>query len=165
MPKACGRTHNNPAPTAGANIKSPLAFELSTLLLWRAGLFFRRGAAKEEAVTSNSATTRVSIAQASAAKTADEKLIRTATFPIGTRAARCVSMIHSGTPGGCATPSPYAAKINSPLSVGVTVGASVQLYTTSPTRNTAPAQSSSIRSEKIVVVPRGRTLPRAEICF
>src|SRR4029450_10034945 len=91
------------------------------------GLFFRRGAAKQEAVMSNSATTRVTIAQASAAKRADEKLIRTATFPTGTSDARCASMTHSGTPGGCATPSPYAAKITSPLSVGPTVGASVQL--------------------------------------
>src|SRR5262245_32106796 len=114
------------------------------LLSCRAGLFLRQGATKEEAVMSNSATTRVSIAHASAAKTADEKLIRTATFPTGTSDAMCVSMIHSGTPGGCATPSPYAAKINSPLSVGVTVGASVQLYTASATTNTALAQSSSV---------------------
>src|SRR5204863_4676214 len=133
---------SNPAPTAGANIKRPYTFELS-MLPCRAALFLRRGAAKREAVRSNSATTRVSVAQASAAKTADEKLIRTATLPTGTSDARCASMTHSGKPGGCATPSPYAARINSPLSVKVTVGASVQLYTTSATRKTAPAQSTS----------------------
>src|SRR4029077_8215033 len=126
-----------------AIIKSPPAFELSMLLLCRTVLFLRRGAAKQEAVTSNSATTRVSIAQASAAKTADEKLIRTATLPTGASDARCPSMTHSGVPGGCATPSRAAATFNSPLSVKVTVGASVQLYTTSATRNTVPAQSSS----------------------
>src|SRR6478735_1203470 len=142
---------SNPAPTAGANVKSPPAFELSMLLPCRTALFLRRGAAKQEAVTSTSATTRVSIAQASAAKTADEKLIRTATFPTGTSDARCASMTHSGVPGGCATPSPYAAKINSPLSVRVTVGASVKLYTTSAARNTAPAQTNSAREENGLV--------------
>src|SRR5213596_1723629 len=79
---------SSPAPTAGANIKSAPAFERSMLLPCRAGLFLRRGATKQEAVTSNSATTRVSIPQASAAKTADEKLIRTATLPTGKSDAR-----------------------------------------------------------------------------
>src|SRR5215467_2884194 len=130
------------------------------------GLFVRRGAAKQEAVTTNSATTRVSIAQASAAKNADEKLTRTATFPSGRREATCASITHSGTPGGWATPSPYAAKINSPLSVGVTVGASVQLYITSATRNTAPAQRSSVRDNEVILgfVPWVNFTSRG-ICF
>src|SRR6476620_219366 len=97
---------SSPAPTAGANIKRAPAFELSILLPCREGLSLRRGGTKQEAVTSNSATTRVSIPQTSAAKTADEKLIRTAMFPTGTRDARGASMTHSGVPGGCATPSP-----------------------------------------------------------
>ena len=85
-------------------------------------------------------------------------MIRTATFPTGTSDARCASMTHRGVPGGCATPSPWAATINSPLSVRVTVGASVQLYTTSATRNTAPAQTSSaLRGER----PRADSLRAA----
>src|SRR4029077_7011348 len=120
-------------------------------LPWRAVLFLRRGTTKQEAVTSNSATTRVSIAKASEAKRADAKWIRSATLPTGTSEAKCGSMTHSGVPGGCATPSPYAAKINSPLSLRVTVGASVQLYTTSAARNTAAAPTSSAREENGLV--------------
>src|SRR5262249_60183214 len=100
------------------------------LLSCRVDLFLRRGAAREEAVMSNSATTRVSIAHVSAAKTADEKLIRTATFPTGTSDAICVSMIHSGTPGGCATPAPKAPKINSPQSEGEPWGQAARRYPT-----------------------------------
>src|SRR6266513_2399701 len=99
--------------------------------------------AKEEAVIINSATTSVSMAQASAAKNADEKLIRTATFPNGSNDARLASMTQRGKPGGCATPVPHAARISSPLSTSVTVGASVNVYSSDATTNTAPAQSSS----------------------
>ncbi len=74
------------------------------LFLCCAPLFFE--VATYEAVIPNSATTRVSTAEASAAKRADEKLIRTATFPKGTSDARCASMTQRGKPGGCATPSP-----------------------------------------------------------
>src|SRR5439155_17941384 len=86
---------------------------------------FRAG--RYAAVIINSETTRVSIEHASAAKRADEKLIRTATFPNGTSDARWARMTQRGKPGGCATPSPCATKINSPLATSVTVGASVRL--------------------------------------
>src|SRR5947199_10421354 len=75
---------SNPAPTAGANIRKTRLFELSVFRPCRAALFLRRPAAIQKAVMSNSDTTRVSSAQANAAKTADEKLILTATLPIGT---------------------------------------------------------------------------------
>ena len=74
----------------------------------------------------SSATTSVSTAEASAPKSAEEKLSRTATLPNGTSDARCASMTHNGKPGGCAIPSDRATTINSPLSTRVTVGASVQ---------------------------------------
>src|SRR5436190_17946139 len=98
--------------------------------------------AKEEAVIINSATTSVSMAQGSAAKSADEKLIRTATFPNGSNDARWASITQRGKPGGCATPRPQPARINSPLSTSVTVGARVNVYSSSATTNTAPAHSS-----------------------
>ena len=75
----------------------------------------------------HSATTRVSIAEASAAKRAEEKLTRAATLPQGMSDATCASMTHNGKPGGCATPRKRATTISSPLSTKVTVGASVQL--------------------------------------
>src|SRR5439155_8411622 len=59
-------------------------------------------------------------------------------------------MTQRGKPGGCATPSPRAATINSPLSTSVTVGASVNVYSSSATTNTAPAQSSSDRGQKFL---------------
>src|SRR2546421_6865875 len=116
---------SSPAPTAGAKIKTGSTTESAVFVFFRAPRSFVFG--RYEAVIINSATTRVSIAEASAAKRADEKLIRTATFPNGTSDARWASMTQRGTPSGCAIPSPRATTINSPLSVGVTVGASVQL--------------------------------------
>src|SRR5262249_14912842 len=89
-------------------------------------LFRRLEVVKYDAVIVSSATASVSIAQASAANTADEKLIRTATFPKGMSEARWARMVHNGTPGGCAIPRPQATTTSSPLSVKVTVGASVQ---------------------------------------
>src|SRR6266446_10590405 len=95
---------SEPAPRAGAKIKSEPMREPSMFFFCCALLF--SDVRRYEAVIINSATTRVSIAEASAAKRADEKLIRTATFPNGTSDARGASMIQRGTPGGCATPSP-----------------------------------------------------------
>src|ERR1700681_2343668 len=118
---------SKPAPNAGARTKRRLMPELSAFLLCHAPLFLRFDAAKYETVIIKSATTRVSIAEARAAKRAEEKLIRTATFPKGTSDARWARMADRGTPGGCATPRPWATTISSPLSVKVTVGASVQL--------------------------------------
>jgi hypothetical protein len=141
---------SNPAPIAGANMKNR-SVESSILPLCCAALF-RRRAPTNEAVISSSATTRVTIAQASAAKNADEKLIRAATFPNGIIDARCAGTTHRGNPGGCATPSPWAATINSPLSTSVTVGASVNVYRSSATRNTAPEQTSSTRDQEISLI-------------
>jgi hypothetical protein len=79
---------SNPAPTAGAKIKKLPLVEPSIFLLCWAALFLRLAGPKDETVADSSPTTRVSIAQASAAKSADEKLIRIATFPNGTSEAR-----------------------------------------------------------------------------
>src|SRR5947208_13711077 len=95
---------------------------------------------KEEAVIINSATTSVSMAQASAANSADEKLIRTATFPNGSNEAREASITQRGNPGGCATPGPEAARINSALSTSVTVGARGERDRDKPTTKRAPAR-------------------------
>src|SRR5438067_4462455 len=138
---------SRPAPSAGANTRRRSMLEPSALFLG-CTLFFRAG--RYAAVIINSATTRVSTEQANAANRADEKLIRTATFPNGTSDARCARMTQRGTPGGCATPRPSATRINSPLSVRVTVGASVQLNSRSAMRNTAPAQSGSALDEGIL---------------
>jgi hypothetical protein len=76
---------SNPAPSAGAATIGCVTANSSIFLL----PFFRRfAAARYDAVTITSATTNVSIAHVSAAKTADEKLIRCATFPKGTSDAR-----------------------------------------------------------------------------
>ena len=77
---------SKPAPSAGAQIKSCAMGESSAFLFRCALLFFR--VRRYGIAIINSATTRVSIADASAAKTADEKLIRTAMFPNGTSEAR-----------------------------------------------------------------------------
>ena len=74
-----------------------------------------------------SATTRLSIAQASAAKNAEAKFTRTATLPIGISEKRCASIRYNGNPGGCATPRKRAATVSSPLSTSVTVGARVEM--------------------------------------
>src|SRR5204862_7196224 len=95
---------SSPAPTAGAKIKTWSTTESAVLVCFVARRSFVFG--RYEAVIINSAATRVSIAEASAAKRADEKLIRTATFPNGASDARWASMTQSGSPGGCATPSP-----------------------------------------------------------
>src|SRR5436853_568677 len=44
-------------------------------------------------------------------------------------------MTQRGKPGGCATPVPHAARISSPLSTSVTVGASVNVYSSAATTN------------------------------
>src|SRR5215831_11134261 len=95
---------SKPALSAGPRIKSRLMPESPLFFLCCAPFLF--DAATCDAVIPNSATTRVSSAQASAAKRADEKLIRTATFPKGNNDARWASMTQRGKPGGCATPSP-----------------------------------------------------------
>src|ERR1700730_16125606 len=97
---------SKPAPNAGANTKRRLLPESSAFLLCRAPLFLRFDATRYETVIIKYATTRVSIAEASAAKRAEEKVIRTAAFPKGTSDARWARMTHRGTPGGCATPRP-----------------------------------------------------------
>src|SRR5947208_16806847 len=101
---------------AGANTKCRLMRDSSSLaaelvddaarLLDCAPFLLRFDVARYAAVSISCATTRVSTAQASAAKMASKKLIRNATFPNGTSDARCASMTHRGKPGGCATPSP-----------------------------------------------------------
>ena len=96
---------SKPAPSAGANTTTPPTPE-SPALLCCAVLFVPFPVARYEAVIANSATTRVCIAAASAAKSAEEKLMRTATFPTGTSDARWATITHNGKPGGCATPNP-----------------------------------------------------------
>src|SRR5205823_2492482 len=88
-------------------------------------------------------TIRVSVAESSAANTAEEKLMREATVPNGTSEIRCASITHKGKPGGCATPRECAANINSPLSTRVTVGARVQVYRKRAAKNTIMAQKNS----------------------
>ena len=91
------------------NVRRVLVLILLTAVLGLGGLLLfplRFGAVRYEAAIINSATTRVSIADASAAKRAEAKLMRTATFPRGTSDARWARMTHSGKPGGCATPRP-----------------------------------------------------------
>ena len=117
---------SKPAPTAGAANNRRAGPDSSAVLLCCPTFFRRFDVARYDAVMVSSATVSVSIAQASAAKSADEKLIRTAMFPKGISDARWARMIHNGTPGGCAIPRPRATTISSPLSVRVTVGASVQ---------------------------------------
>src|SRR5947207_15404839 len=111
---------SNPAPIAGAARIRCASPDCSIFLLC-CELFFRRfDADKYDAVTSNSATASVSIAQARAAKSADEKLIRCATFLKGKSDARCARSIHNGTHGGCAVPKHLANTISSQLTVKVT---------------------------------------------
>src|SRR5213594_2834796 len=95
---------SSPAPTAGAKVKTGSTAESAVFVFFRAPRSFVFG--RYEAVIISSATTRVSTAQARAAKRADEKLIRTATFPNGTSDARWARRTQNGKPGGCATPSP-----------------------------------------------------------
>ena len=79
---------SNPAAIIGANIKKRSPAKSSRFLLCGAALLVGLDVTENEAVITNSAMTRVSVAQASAANSADEKLIRTATFPNGSNEAR-----------------------------------------------------------------------------
>jgi len=100
------------------------------MLPCRAALFLRRGAAKQEAVTSNSATTRVSIAQAERSENSGRKIDSHGN--VSDRHKRREMREHD--PQRSSRRMRHAQpvgplQLNSPLSVKVTAGASVQLYT------------------------------------
>jgi len=87
-----------------------------------------------------SKTARLSTLAAGAANRAEARVTLTAVLPRGSSEARCANSTYRGKPGGCATPRVRAARINSPLSTSVTMGASVQTYSPNAAANTARAQ-------------------------